>query len=164
MSGEFVVNKASWHYRWIAFVYAMSNVVLFLRWKGYYPNRSMVNYYEGHTFRPHEFCGYWRAVLLWPAIKIGFSSFFLFAIYTNAVALGWGKISFGVLWLIALAVAVIVILAALIWVSAWYTKYEQKRGERNEPGFVKTLYRSYKNKYCPTVTYTKGGGSGTGAY
>jgi len=154
---EFTVDKSSWHYRWIAFVYSMGNMYGYGGYKAGHWD-SYVEFYEANCIgRPYNFCMYWRHVLLYPAIRILFS----IAMYGAGLRIAWlllpslaaGLADF-ILFVVLGVLALVIFSAAIFGVSALSKKTKQKaQNVIHGENFIGQLYKSYKNKYCPNILY-----------
>lgn len=154
---EFVVDKSSWHYRWIAWYWEMSQYDRSSKWRASFSKDTSVELYERVVInRPYNFCMYWRHVLLWPACR------FVFQLVAWAILLGvltmyittapWGFVSMlsFVFTTVALAVT---LLAAGYGISLLLSKYRSNRQPSSRPSLFGQMYANYKDNYCPAVTY-----------
>lgn len=135
---EFVVNKNAWHYRWLTF------------YKSFNTDEWSKSKY------PTDFCAYWRAVLLWPALRIGFNLLvnliivgMLYFIFTTVVS--------GLLMTLGVVITVIALIVLMALFSVGWTKLSDKVKNKmqnlDNDEFVSTAYSSYKNKFCKKVKY-----------
>lgn len=176
---EFVVKKDSWHYKFLGLYYAIKYVDNETYWRtesveplGYWAYTGVnelstaqaVGLYEANSWsRPWNFCMYWRAVLLWPAIRFAIN-------IAEIVAILWMGFSVAPLvWAVGLGMLGTAIAGAFAAIVGVYYAFKGvqkliKKAKSSSKtdldhrtgGLFETLYTSYKKKYCPAVTYEKG--------
>lgn len=155
----FIVEKTSWHFRWLVLVYGLTHI------HKMWSDETFLEFYERRAYAPYEFCMYWRAVLLWPlcrmAITVALLSWVVVCINQvgiTTVATGLGEL----LVFLACVVGILMFFLFVFWFGEQTIKhYEEKEKEKEKfveqkPNFFKTLYRSYKKKYCPSIHYESG--------
>jgi hypothetical protein len=151
----FQINKNSWHFRWIAYIYALNNYQEYLDYLSEYPNRSYTDYYEDWSYRPRDFCSYWRAVLLWPGLSLVVSLLILSLIGALSLVIIKTMSALGFVIILS-AVVSIASIVILIHYLINNSDYEYKKPKKQkEPGFFNQLYRVYKDKICPMIEYKK---------
>lgn len=157
----FEVNKDSWHYRWIAFAYSMANYPKYRLKKAGWQSLDYESFYDNYAInRPYNFCMYWRHVLVWPGIRL-FVSLVLYGLLAaslyHCVPLIWlalGEISVGIGSLVLFMGGIAAFFLAFIWGVTEIAKVIDAKVKDNS-SLLGQMYRSYKDKYCPDVTYKK---------
>jgi hypothetical protein len=126
MMSEFVVRRASWHYRLLSFA-------------GY-----TAGYIKGMNF-----CQYWRSVAGWLLVYFIFVSFvsgfgfvIVYALINSPSTL---FLSLGML-LVVVSFAI-----GLVYVLTDGLPQFLEHLSKKEPGLIRTKYRSWKDKYCPAI-------------
>jgi hypothetical protein len=160
----FVVDKNSWHFRWLAYSYMIRNlkdfnernadrIMMNAAWKQINPVMNAETYFSDRGYMPYEFCSYWRQVLLWPALGV-LTSFSLLACSVYFLSFA----SSGIILTISgtfLAIGLLMagLFAAAVGGAAGIAMIKDKA--TNSDSFFVAMYKSYKNKVCPNVEYKK---------
>jgi hypothetical protein len=126
MMSEFVVRRASWHYRLLSFA----------------------GYTHGYI-KGMNFCEYWRSIAGWLLVYFIFASFISGIGFVIVYALIKDPVEF------AVGVGLVVVITTTI-LGGVYTAVEGIPKFRDylaakEPGLIRTKYRSWKDKYCPSI-------------
>ncbi len=137
----FIVNKSSWHYRWMV---TYNSILL---------DMSKERVSISPRRHPKDFCSYWRNVLLWPAIRIGLNllayAVMIMAMYLLGLS-GFTSAGLGVAIMAGIFTALAIgyfIFAGIGWLGS--KGVEKVRGDE----LIKTAYDSYKENYCPLTEY-----------
>jgi hypothetical protein len=153
----FEVNKNSWHYRWLSYLFLLDNRKDYVDWldgkrKGH--GWLTDDFFADQGYPPREFCGYWRAVILWPALKLLLSlSMIAVSVFFLSFATFSGTLVFGIVF-------VAVILALLGIIGVLYLIDHMKSDKTKNAvfnSFFGEIYKTQKSKICPMIKYTKEG-------
>jgi len=151
---EFVVNKNSWHYRWMIFYNYLKDIG---RIKYYYEDFTPQSWYDKKYIQPIDFCSYWRQAIIFPALRIGLNilliipailafGFVIYGMITNPMG---GITLFSMIFGgILLVIAGLFILGGI---SHLITK-ARKRGILDD-NIAYMKYKSFKEKTCPMIKY-----------
>jgi hypothetical protein len=152
----FEVNKNSWHYRWLALLFKLENRELYAEWlenkkKGY--SWLTNDFYIDEGYPPGDFCAYWRAVLLWPALKIAIS---LSTIAGIIMLLSMANLKGGLVFVVGLIGAILLI--SIVIGLCWLFDYIENIKPRNviSNSFFDEMYKTQKSKICPLIKYKNG--------
>jgi hypothetical protein len=154
----FKVKRDSWHYRWLVYYSLILDSTS--RGSRYWPDLKNFNdaekTYRDRRFPPTDFCAYWRAVLVWPALRLGINlvawslPFIVMYFAGLSGAVGFG-IVFGFIAAFAVAIALLGFAGlGLGKVRDWFWK---KADEAKGDEFLAHVYESYKGKFCSKVEY-----------
>jgi hypothetical protein len=151
----FEVNKKSWHYRWLSYLFRLNNQEEYTKWlenkdKGY--SWLTDDFFADEGYPPREFCGYWRAVILWPTLRLVVSLAMIAAsLFFLSVASLPGVLISGIV-LVASGLALSGIMGT-IYLIDHYKNSNTKKIVSNS--FFGEIYKSQKSKICPMIKYTK---------
>lgn len=145
---DFIVSKDSWHFKWVAFNWALSHASKFdIYWSD---GASFVDTYVNYAnYRPYNFCMYWRAALLWPTFRLGFAAL-LWAIILFCVTTSFQVVAVSI---VGMLIAVGLIISALFAVNVVLKLISGKVS--TSESFIGTAYNAYKNKFCPSISYVE---------
>lgn len=138
---NFIVNKKSFHYRLNSFL-----------------KRTLLgqNLWNFESKLPTDFCSYWRMVVINSIISlitISLISLILIALIMKIVEEPIGFIiGFGGV------VGVVALIIGWVYMFHWIkdtirASNDRKRRENIPDGIIKTKYKSWKQKYCPSIEY-----------
>lgn len=155
MSG-FEIKKDAWHLKWLKWYRVLLKPDNFKSYKDTVITSDTPK--NDNYFLPKDFCSYWRAVLLWPAIRIGLNLAVLIAgiwilailpYTTNALitALIMLGVSIGI-------IAGIALILAIVWGFDEIKKNANKIYDNIEDNSLfKTIHETYKKNFCPIIVY-----------
>lgn len=140
----FTVNKNSWHYRWL------------IKYNSLVEDKPE-SQIETYMNLPTDFCAYWRNVLLWPALRLGFNIIPYIALVVIAITTGvYGLTGMG-FFLTTITILAIVITIGVLAVMAvqflWKKTATATTNFYSKDELLNEAYKSYKEKYCQRVEY-----------
>jgi hypothetical protein len=148
----FKVNKSSWHYKWLLLYKTLNNDTDFFKLEDSSYERME---HRRNWETPRDFCSYWRAVVVWPALRISLNILamvpLLFALWFFSLA---GITGFGFIALILGTFAGIAVGGTYI-----FNNLKKKITETvadvtaDKDSLIAHAYDSYKEKYCSLVEY-----------
>lgn len=145
---NFTVKETSWHYRLIKFVFFAG------------PVYSEKHDWDKVVFKerlPTDFCSYWRAFTK-ALLVLGFYTLMALTAFAIPVLLIIAIIMSMIVEPLATgAVGALILLcvgtAALFIKGKSMSKKYAKHLSTTEPGMIRVKYRSWKDKYCPSIEY-----------
>jgi hypothetical protein len=148
----FKVNKSSWHYKWLLLYRQLNNDPDFFEYEDTGFERME---HRRKWEAPRDFCSYWRAVMVWPALRIGLNALLmtplLFALWFFSLS---GLTGAGTLAIIIGVIMAVVVVGA--YVVSFIKKQISEKVEEitsDKDSLVAHAYDSYKEKYCSLVEY-----------
>jgi hypothetical protein len=147
------INKDAWHYKFYRWYATMRRDVGRERVSN---GGSYDRYFDNFLYMPHDFCTYWRGVILWPLVNliiniVIFGGVIVASIF-SVVNSGYILVGFAA---IGFLIAAIVVAISLI--GGYLSKIARKSNTIfKDDNFVAQIYKSNKDKICPVIEYEKG--------
>lgn len=146
---HFIVNKDSWHYRWLCFYETALDRKFALK------QVNSVEWFENWRLRPGDFCQYMRRIALWPALRTG--------AIAAAYAVSYSLFSTVSMSGFAQVVSVALVLAAFALITAGFAAvfygagflFKKTAASAAKSSFAHTAYVSWKDKFCPIIEYER---------
>lgn len=153
-----VIDKNSWHYKWLAYSSVMMNYIHYRRFieDMLEDGKSYREIYDGAYWRfnismPNNFCQYWRRVLFThPMILIINILIFIIAVGLSSNFPGTAAIVAGGI------IGAIMIVAGVFGVLYGIDTLRERAKnvtQSNENNLVAQAYKSYKSNVCTLVEY-----------
>jgi len=155
---EFKIKTNSWHYKWLSW-YRFTRDVFeppssrTQQRKVFDAELDVTSYHSNHYSRITNFCKYWRCILLWPLLRFAFNIAPIVATISAIMYFGFGGFIIGGGAILGLAI-VAAVLAAFVYVATFtLSKAGDVITAVEKTEFVGTIISTYKDKFCPLVTY-----------
>ena len=152
-----VINKNSWHYKWLAYTTVMMN---------YLGNRQLIEVcleggmsyreiyelnYQGGWSIPINFCQYWRKALVTHPLIIVINLFLVMIAIMTAINYPMGLV-FVAGGVTGVGVVIISTFAALMGFDQVKRKIRDTISS-DEPSIISEAYKSYKSNVCTLIDY-----------
>ncbi len=156
------VSEDSWHYKMYRAYRVLSSESSrnsYFRRRNSGVENSFEKTFEDYHYMPHNFCVYWRGVLLWPVLNFVLTSvvfLWLLALIPSLLFLLGVELSIGAGVFVAVALALAATGFALARAKENVEEFIEEKF-KDEESLIRNIYFTYKEKICPMIEYKKKG-------